>query len=102
MTTHAMEPTYWKAEKEKEVYTDDGMLLGTLHGIMVDPNTWTVSHFVIEVHKDMSEEMNIKKPMFSAAMVNIPTSYVKGVSDVIQLNSNLATIKGAATVHNPK
>ncbi len=97
-----MELTYWKAAEAKEVYTDDGKLLGTLHGIMVDPKTWTVSHFVIEVHKDISEELNIKKPMFGAAMVNIPASFVKDVSDVMQLNSDLASTKGALTAHNPK
>jgi sporulation protein YlmC with PRC-barrel domain len=101
-TTKTVEPTYWKAEKAKEVYTEDGKLLGTLNGIMVDPMTWTVSHFVIDVHKDMAEEMNIKKPMFGAAMANIPASLMKDDSDVMQLNSNLASVKSAITVHNPK
>ncbi len=100
--TQTMEPTYWKATGAKEVYTDDGKLLGTLDGIMVDPKGWTVSYFVIEVHKDISEELNIKKPMFGAAMVNIPASFVKDVADVMQLNSNFASIKGAVKVHNPK
>ena len=101
-TTQSMESTYWRAEKVREVYTNDGKLLGTLHGILVDPTTWTVSQFVIEVKKNISEELNIKKPMMGDAQVNVPTSFVKDVSDVVQLNSNLASMKGAVSVHNKK
>ena len=101
-TTQPVEPTYWKAEKGREVYTNDGKLLGTLNGIMVDPTNWTVSHFVIEVKKDISEQLNIKKPMFGEAQVNVPTSFVKDVADVMQLNSNLASMKDAVSAHNSK
>ena len=46
---------------------------------MVDPKTWTVSHFVINVNKEIAEDLNFKKSMFGAELVNIPISFVKNV-----------------------
>jgi sporulation protein YlmC with PRC-barrel domain len=101
-TTLPAELTYWKAVETKEVYTDDGKLLGTVDGIMVDPKTWAVSQFVINVNKEIAEDLNFKKSMFGAELVNIPISFVKNVSDVIQLNANLAALKGAVSEHKAK
>lgn len=97
-----MELTYWKAAEAKEVTTSDGKLLGTLNGIMVNPTNWTVSHFVVDVNKEIAEELNFKKSMFGAELVNIPISFVKNSADVVQLNANLAALKGAVSEHEAK
>jgi sporulation protein YlmC with PRC-barrel domain len=101
-TTQPAELTYWKTVVAREVYTDDGKLLGALDGIMVDSKTWTVSHCVISVNKEIAEDLNFKKSMFGAELVNIPISFVKNVGDVVQLNANLASLKGAVSEHNAK
>ncbi len=97
-----MQVTYWKTTEAREVYTDDGKLLGALDGIMVDSTAWTVSHLVISVNKEIAEDLNFKKSMFGAELVNLPISFVKNVGDVVQLNANLAALKGAVSEHKAK
>ncbi|MDW5562635.1 MAG: hypothetical protein SA339_05350 [Methanomassiliicoccus sp.] len=101
-TTKPMDLIFWEHSVTKEVYTNDGRLMGTLKGILVDPVAWTIPQLVIEVNKDVLEELNLKKHMFSTVLVSMPSSYAMGASDVMQLNTNLAAIKGVIKIYEIK
>jgi sporulation protein YlmC with PRC-barrel domain len=101
-TTKPMELIYWEHSVTREVYTDDGRLVGTLKGILVDPVAWTIPQLVIEVNKDDLEGLNLKKHMFGTVMVSIPSSIVRSASDVVQLNTNLAAMRDVIKIYEIK
>ena len=85
--------------EDREVITTDGRNIGTLTGAWVDLGTWSVTALVVELKKDVVDELNVKKPALRTAKVNIPTSYVKNIADVVQLNTDVGTL-GAAFATN--
>ena len=61
--------------------------------------TWTVTALIVELNKEVVDELNVKKPILRTARVNIPTSYVQNIADVVQLNTDVASL-GAAFATN--
>lgn len=98
MQTEAMatatQPLELGCLQERNVITTDGRIIGSLSGAMVDTTTWKVSSIIVDVHKDVIEELQVKKQMLKTPKVNIDTSMVGNVSDVVQLNVPLANLKG--------
>lgn len=109
----------------RDVYSDDGRLVGTLKGILVDTAAWTVPQLLVEVNKKALDDLNLSKPMLSTyvnvhspqvksfmddlnlrkpgtVLVNIPTTHVKGVSDIVQLKSDLASVSNVVTIAEKK
>lgn len=86
--------------EDRNIITTDGRMIGHLKGGWIDTNAWTVSSLVVELNKDVVDELNVKKPILKQARINLPVSYVKQVADVIQLNvdmSSLSTSIGTGT-----
>ncbi len=81
--------------EERDVITTDGRNIGKLTGAWIDIGTWSVTALVVNLNKEVVDELNVKKPVLRTAKVNIPTSYVQNVADVVQLNTDVATL-GAA------
>jgi sporulation protein YlmC with PRC-barrel domain len=94
-TTISGKPLEMGSFEEKDVITTDGRYIGVLKGGWVDTSNWTVTSLVIELDKAAVDELQVKKPALRSAIVTIPTSYVGNVSDVIQLNSDMATLSNA-------
>jgi sporulation protein YlmC with PRC-barrel domain len=91
----ATQPLEMGCISDREVITSDGRNIGTLTGAWIDLNTWTITSLIVELKKDVVEELNVKKPIMRTARVNIPTSYIKTISDVAQLNTDIATLSSA-------
>jgi sporulation protein YlmC with PRC-barrel domain len=83
----------------RDVITTDGRNIGTLTGAWIDMGTWTVGALIINLNKEVVDELNVKKPVMRTARVNIPVSYVKNIADVVQLNADVPTL-GAAFATN--
>ena len=49
----------------RDVYSEDGRLVGVLKGILVDTAGWTVPQLVVEVNKKVLDDLNLTKPMLS-------------------------------------
>ena len=75
--------------EDRDVITNDGRVIGTLTGAWIDTNNWQVASLVIELRKEVVDELNVKKPVLKAARINLPTSYVERVADVVQLNTDM-------------
>jgi sporulation protein YlmC with PRC-barrel domain len=109
----------------RDVYSEDGRLVGVLKGILVDTAAWTVPQLMVEVNKKVLDDLNLKKPMLSAyvnvnspnvksfmddlnlrkpgtVLVNVPTTHVRSVSDVVQLSSDLASVASVITIAEKK
>ncbi len=83
---------------KRNVITSDGRIVGELTGAYIDPVSWTVTGLVIEVNKDVMDELNMKKPMLRTPKAMIQTSLVNVVSDTVQLNVPTANLAGNLTV----
>ena len=109
----------------RDVLTDDGRRVGVLKGILVDTAAWTVPQLVVEVDKNALDELKLKKPMLSTVwnisdprvknfldelklkkpgtmLVNVPTTHVRSISDVVQLNTDLASVSSVVTIAEKK
>ncbi len=93
-TITATQPLELGCLEDRNVITTDGRIIGTLSGAMIDSSTWKVSSIVVDVHKDVIDELQVKKQMLKTPKVHIDTSMVSNVSDVVQLNVPLANLKG--------
>lgn len=109
----------------RDVYSEDGRLVGVLKGILVDTAGWTVPQLVVEVNKKVLDDLNLTKPMLSTyvnvhsphvksfmdelnlkkpgtVLVNVPTTHVRSISDVVQLSSDLASVGSIVTIAEKK
>ena len=93
---------HWGYLESIEVYTKDGVKVGVMRGIMIDPVSWTITKLVLEVDDDILRQLNIERPLTKMALVNVPTSLVKSVSDIVQLNTDLDSLSGAVSVYNER
>lgn len=81
--------------ESRNVITTDGRMIGVLTGAWMDTSNWTITSLVVELEKQVVDELNVKKPLLRTAKVTLPTSIVMNIADVVQLNtdvSNLSTI----------
>ena len=77
----------------KDVISKDGRKVGVLVGVNVDTKTWTVHGIVVEVNKEIIEELHIKKSMLKLPKVNLKTDLVAVVGDIVHLNVDLKNLK---------
>ncbi len=77
----------------KDVITKDGRKVGVLVGANVDTKTWTVITLVVEVLKDVIEDLSIKKSVLKLPRISLRTDLVGVVGDVVSLNVDLKTLK---------
>lgn len=80
---------------EREVITSDGRVIGKLKGAWLDTANWSVSSLIIDLNKEVVDELNVKKPMLRTARINLPVNFVKNVSDVVQLNTDMTSLSTA-------
>jgi sporulation protein YlmC with PRC-barrel domain len=81
--------------EDRDVITTDGRNIGTLTGAWVDLGNWSVSALIVNLNKEVVDELNVKKPVLRTARVNIPTNLVKNIADVVQLNADIPTLSAA-------
>jgi sporulation protein YlmC with PRC-barrel domain len=91
-TTVKSKPLEMGCLESKNVITTDGRMVGTLTGAYMDASNWTVTALVVELDKDIVNDLNVKKPLLRTAKVTIPTSTVLNIADVVQLNSDMANL----------
>ena len=70
-----------------------------MRGILIDPTNWTVSQLVVEVDDDILKQLHIERPLTKMALVNVPISYVLRISDIVQLNADLESMRGVVSVY---
>jgi sporulation protein YlmC with PRC-barrel domain len=93
---------HWEYVKSMDVYTKDGRNVGITRGILIDPDNWTVPQLVFEVNVNILEELDIEIPLLKVDLVNIPTSLVKEVSNVVLLNSDFHSMKGVVSLYTAR
>jgi sporulation protein YlmC with PRC-barrel domain len=80
----------------KGVLTQDGREVGAVDDIVIDYEAWTVRTLVVKLERELLEQFHMKKPMFGTQTIQIPVSYVSGVSDKVILQKKLEELTAAA------
>ncbi len=83
---------------KKDVITTDGRVIGEMTGAYIDTTSWMVTGLLVEINKDVIDELNMKKPMLRTAKAKMMTNLVKVVSDTVQLNVPITGLAGNLTV----
>ena len=91
-TTVTSKPLEMGCLESKNVITTDGRMIGVLTGAYMDTSNWMITSLVVELEKDVVDELNVKKPLLRTAKVSLPTSTVKNIADVVQLNTDVTSL----------
>ena len=91
----------WLSElKDIEIIGTDGNLMGWLRGFtFANIGDWRVTSVAVKLEKESHEELGVKKPMMSSALVDIPVDTVKKVSDNMILNQPQRAMKPHLKAH---
>jgi len=75
------------------VITSDAYTLGEVDGAHADIDMWNITHLDVELTKEATAELGLKKPLLGSVTVCLPINAVKKVGDVITLNQSLLELK---------
>ena len=75
------------------VITSDAYTLGEVDGAHADIGMWNITHLDVELTKEATAELGLKKPLLGSVTVCLPISTVTKVGDVITLNKSLLDLK---------
>jgi sporulation protein YlmC with PRC-barrel domain len=70
----------------RTVISSDGIVIGTLTGLLVETTTWQVMALQIALRKEIGKRIGIKHSMFHASTVEIAVAQVQSVGDAIVLS----------------
>lgn len=76
----------------KGVLTQDGREIGAVSDCVIDHEGWSIETLVVKLARDLLEEFHMKRPMFGTQTIQLPTSYISGVSDRVVLHKKLAEL----------
>lgn len=68
---------------EKTVTTSDGRVVGEVHDIVIDADTWKVSDIQVKVEKASAKEMGLKTPLFRSLLILLGTETIHSAKDQI-------------------
>ena len=75
------------------VITDDAFTLGEVDGAQASTVTWQITHLEVDLTKEATKELGLKKPVLGSVTVCLPVTAIKKVGDVITLNFSLKVFK---------
>ncbi len=77
----------------KKAFTADNLELGEVHSAEVDPNTWQITNFYINLTDESARAFGFKHPYLGRVTVCLPASAVKSISDHAVLNQTLDELR---------
>jgi sporulation protein YlmC with PRC-barrel domain len=85
----------------KNVIDASARILGDVYGIEFDETQWKVTHLCVHLSDWGIETLGCVKPRFlGKVIIDIPTSFVKSVSDVVTLNVITQYLKDRTSIHD--
>ena len=84
---------YGKEILDKEVVGSDGWKIGKSKEVIIDPNTWQITHLEIEPSEKLENEMGETLP-FKHNRLPLDIHFVQGIGDLITLKAPKKEIVG--------
>jgi len=77
----------------KKVITTDAFSVGEVSGAEVDPALWKITHIHVNLTKEATTELGLKKPFMGHITICIPINIIKGLGDVVTLKKTREELK---------
>jgi sporulation protein YlmC with PRC-barrel domain len=81
-----------RAMQDKAVVTRDGHVIGSVHEVMVDTESWKVVRVGVKLRRSALEELGLKKPWIRRQEIEIPVNEIGGMQDELVLRHNAADL----------
>jgi sporulation protein YlmC with PRC-barrel domain len=75
----------------KKVICEKAITLGEVRGAEADTNNWTITHLLVKLTKEATNELEFKK-RFGSPTVSMPVSLIKAVGDVITIQKPISEL----------
>lgn len=85
-----------------ELVAQDGRAIGKLVGLDLDLGEWRVAALLVRLHREVLEDLNLKRPLLGTQQMRVPAQYVAGVGDVILLSRKLSELEKIAEPAEPE
>ena len=77
----------------KQIVSAKGEMLGEVDGVDVDLNNWQVTGLYVSLTDDATTELGFKKSFWSRIVINLPTTLIVSVGEVIPLSNSIKSLK---------
>ena len=69
-----------------EIVDSKGRDVGAVEDVILDDKLWRIPSLLVSVNKDVSEILNVKKPLLSNSKVSLSTQHINGAWDKVMLS----------------
>lgn len=75
------------------VLSGDGLAIGEITRLNVDPATWRVVSLEVKVRKEVAERLGVHRTLFHTATIVISTELVQSVGDAVILSVPVSALR---------
>ena len=83
------------------VLSSDGLVVGEVARLFVDPATWRVRSLEVKLRKDAADRAGVSRSLFHAATLEISTELVQSTGDAVILSVAAGALRSAAPAEQP-
>jgi sporulation protein YlmC with PRC-barrel domain len=80
--------------KGRHVIDSRGKDIGEVRDVAIDADGWRVTDLVVNVRKDVAEDLGLDAPLLGGAALRIGTERVQSIGDTVLLNLSEAEMRG--------
>lgn len=85
----------------KDVIDLNARILGEVYGIEFDETNWSVTHLCVSLSDWGIDALDcVKPPFLGKVIIDLPTSFIHSVSDVVTLNTTTEALKDHTALHD--
>ena len=84
------------AFRGRVVLSSDGLAIGEITRLFVDPGTWRVCSFEVRLRKDIAERIGVSRSLFHGATLEISTDLVQSSGDAVILSVSADALRHPA------
>ncbi|MBX3161744.1 MAG: hypothetical protein KF773_37630 [Deltaproteobacteria bacterium] len=79
--------------QRRAVLTSDGVVIGSIHKLIIRPEDWRIIAFEVKLRKDVAERAGIQLRTFRTPTIQLSTAIVQSTADAVILSVPLAALR---------
>jgi len=87
-----------EALRGKAVLSSDGVVIGEISRLFIDPADWRVRSIEVRLRKESADRVGIHRSLFHAATVEIPTQQIQSFEDALILSIPVGDLRPPAVM----
>jgi sporulation protein YlmC with PRC-barrel domain len=77
----------------KLVLDSAGVVLGEIHDVLIDRDTWMVDAFTMRVRRELNDQLGVESHFLSRSTIEIPARLIQSVGDAVILRVGAADLR---------